>query len=400
MRSTGIRIRTLAALALAAGCQADRPDDALPIGLLLSYSGDLAASSINSERAFLMAVQAANLAGGVAGRPITVLARDTGSDPAKVTQPALELVAAQAAVIVGPDMPDLAVALRIGFSQRTLILPSFTTSSNDHKPHGWFVMGAGPSTVACELFAQVAGSGAKKPLLLSGTNAYDSDLAFALTGQYGVPEIFLPGEVPSNNKTVQPILDFQADAYILTTAPPAASSLFYTLAALDQLGDPNRWFLSPSLHTPALLENVPRGLLEGARGVSAVQTDISGGFQDSFNRRWQDRPLDNAYPFYDAGAVAVLALQRAVSRTGLLPEGSGLGPHIVAVTNPGGVQVGWDQIGTGLQHLRAGQEVEYIGLTGPLRYDSSGRTTSASTHWWTIRGHTFEPIPRPASCAP
>ena len=30
-----------------------------------------------------------------------------------------------------------------------------------------------------------------------------------------------------------------------------------------------------------------------------------------FQARWQDEALDDAFPFYDAGAVAVLGLQRA-----------------------------------------------------------------------------------------
>jgi ABC-type branched-subunit amino acid transport system substrate-binding protein len=54
-------------------CEAP-PEDAIPIGLLLSYTGDPAANSINSERALRMAIEEANAAGGVAGRPV----RDIG----------------------------------------------------------------------------------------------------------------------------------------------------------------------------------------------------------------------------------------------------------------------------------------------------------------------------------
>ena len=51
---------------------------------MLSYTGYLAANSINSERALLMAIEAANAAGGIDQRRVEVLARDTRSDPRKV----------------------------------------------------------------------------------------------------------------------------------------------------------------------------------------------------------------------------------------------------------------------------------------------------------------------------
>ena len=384
--------------ALALGCGSASDEQVLPLGLLLSYSGNVAANSINSERALLMAIEAANQVGGVAGRPLKVLARDTGSDPAKVSAPALELEAANVAVIIGPDLPDLAVALRADFAGRTMIMPSFTTASSSHKPHPWFVMGAGTGQVACELHAQLQAAMPQKPLVISGPNGYDSALAWVLTSRYGIPQIFLPGEEPSNTRTVQPIIEFGADAYVLTAPAPAASSLFYTLAALDRLGPPTRWFLSPSLHTPALLENIPRGLLEGTIGVSAVKTDAVGTFGQAFEDRWKDRPLDDAYPFFDAGAIALLALERAVAKSGVIPEGAGLSEHIVAVTRPGGTQLGWDGLQTGLGLVRAGQEVEYIGLTGPLNFDASGRTAAAHTSWWTISGHSFQTIPNPSGC--
>ena len=66
--------------------------DPLAVGVLLSYSGSLAANSINSERALLMAFEAANAAGGMGGRQVTILARDTGSEASKVLAPAQELL--------------------------------------------------------------------------------------------------------------------------------------------------------------------------------------------------------------------------------------------------------------------------------------------------------------------
>ena len=47
-----------------------------------------------------------------------------------------------------------------------MILPSFATASDSNlKPPTWFVMGAGPARVACELVAQLQADGRRKPLV-------------------------------------------------------------------------------------------------------------------------------------------------------------------------------------------------------------------------------------------
>src|SRR3954447_23202615 len=141
MNEHGLIALVVPVLALV-GCGSSAPDRPVTVGLLLSYSGNLAANSINSERGLSMAIEAANRAGGISGRPVAVLARDSGSDPSKVTPPARQLVEAGAAILIGPDTPDLAVELKALLAERTLIMPSFATSSNFAKPHSWFVMGA------------------------------------------------------------------------------------------------------------------------------------------------------------------------------------------------------------------------------------------------------------------
>jgi ABC-type branched-subunit amino acid transport system substrate-binding protein len=395
----GRRTAAWLGLALAAASCHDRaPADAIPVGLLLSYSGSLAANSINVERAFLMALEAASAAGGLGGRPVTMVARDTGSDASKVLAPARELFDAGVALMVGPDTPDLAVPLKPLLAEKTLILPSYTTASNFSKPHAWFVMGASAARVACELFAQLSADGRKRPLVIADPNGYNSLLAFELTKTYAIPWQFLPSAEPSTEMTVQPILAAGADAFVLAALPPSASSLVYALAAVGALADPARFYLSPTLHTPALLETIPQGMLQGARGVASGTYTQADVFQARFAQRWQDRPLDDAYSFYDAGALAVLAMQRALVQEGSIPPGTGLARHLVAVTSPQGIAVGWDEIGRGLALLREGQEIRYLALSGPLLFDITGQTASAATHWWTIDLDGFDERDSESAC--
>ncbi len=397
-RGGALALLLLVLLAAGPACREEAGGDPLAVGVLLSYSGSLAANSINSERALLMAFAAANAAGGVGGRELTILARDTGSEASKVLAPAQELLAARPALFIGPDTPDLAVPLKPLLGEHTMILPSFATSSNFSKPHAWFVMGPSAARVACELHAQILADGRLRPLVVADPNGYNSLLAFELTKTFAMPWIFLPSGEPSNEITVQPILAAQADAYVLAALPPSASSLVYALAAVGALQDPGRFYLSPTLHTPALLETIPEGMLEGARGVATGTFGGVDAFRAQFMSRWQDQPLDDATAFYDAGALTAFALQRALAREGAIPEGTGLAAHLVAVTGADGVEVGWDELGRGLALLRDGQEIRYRALSGPLAFDITGQTAAATTHWWTIGDGAFRDTASESGC--
>jgi branched-chain amino acid transport system substrate-binding protein len=386
-------------LSAGSGCEEAPPPDGTRIGVLLSYSGHLAANSINSERALLMAVEAANLAGGVGGRRVLTVARDTGSALENVAPRAQELAQSGVALFIGPDAAALAVQLKTVLENQTVILPSFTTvDSTIYKPHSWFVMGASPMRVACELNAQLKEAGRKSPLVLLDPDGYNFLVGRFLGMHYGAAHAFLPTGETSHESTLLPITRARADAYILATFPTSATSVIYAMAAMGALGDPRSWYLSPTLHTPAFLDTIPKGMLDGAHGVATGTAAGAGAFRTRFIERWQDQPLDEAYAFYDAGAIAVLALQRALVREGAIPIGTGMARHLVGVTQASGTAVRWHELGMGLQLLREGREVGYIGLSGPLEYDITGQTATATANWWTIGPEGFVDVQRKSDC--
>jgi ABC-type branched-subunit amino acid transport system substrate-binding protein len=398
-RSSGARAAVVA-LGLALGCGGSpEPSDAISIGLLLSYSGQLAANATNSERGLLMAVDSANTAGGISGRHLRVLARDTQTNPTIVAPLAHELLDAGAALFIGPDTIELAVAVLPVLRSQALIMPSFATTYAPYlKPNWWFVMGASRELIACELVAQLHAEGREKTAVLVEPGGYSGVLAAQLSNAYGQSELFLPRDQPSNPNTVQPILSAPVDSYVLATFPAAGSSLVTALTAVGALADPKRWYLSPTLHTPAFLENIPRGALEGARGVAPGTGAGAEDFRARFEARWKDTPLDDAYTYYDAGAIAVLAIQRAMAREGSIPAGAGLASHVVAVTQKTATPVRWNEIDRGLALLRQGQEVSYVGVSSVIEFDIFGLTAAATTKWWVIQGNAFVDVPAASSC--
>jgi ABC-type branched-subunit amino acid transport system substrate-binding protein len=389
----------VATVLLALACQGSPPQDATRIGLLLSYTGNLAASSVNSERAVFMAIEAANGAGGVAGRPLEVIARNSGSDPTAAGVAARALLDAGVEILIGPDTPDQAAQLKTLWGDRAIILPSFNTSSDIiYRPSSWFVMGPATARVACELLTQLRNDGRTHPVaIVNPGNGYNSALTWQVIKQFGMPKITLSTDVQSNADSVAQIISEAPDAYVLAALPASASSLVYALTAKRALADPTRWYLSPTLHTPAFLESLPRRSLDGAHGVSAGAAAGSADFRAAFHARWQDAPLDDAYSFYDAAAVTVLALGRAAQR-GAATSGTGLADQLRAVTRAGNTTIRWNELVLGLTLIAQGEEVEYVGLSGPIQFDASGQTPEPSTRWWTVGQGGFQDVAANSAC--
>jgi ABC-type branched-subunit amino acid transport system substrate-binding protein len=385
----------------ALACEEAETRDEIPIGLLLSFTGYLAANATNCEQAVLMAIESANEAGGLDGRRLRVLSRDTRSDALKAAGPTRELLDARIAVLIGPDYGDVLAHLEELLATTTVMLPSFATFDYiQYKPHSWFVMGPGPNRFACELMDQARADGHREIVQLVSPNNFNAVLSWTLTYDFGLPKFALSAQQVSTVATTRSLADAlaRADAYLLAASPDVAASLVYALTAIGALDQPERWYLSPTLHTPAFYEAIPKGAMIGARGVAPGTVAGSADFRTRFRARWQDTPLDEAYPFYDATAVAILGLQRALREEQAIPSGPGLSPHLVAVTRAGGIPVGWNEIGRGLELLREGKEVEYFGLKGQLHFDAIGRTQAATTNWWTIGEDGFRDIPRNSAC--
>jgi ABC-type branched-subunit amino acid transport system substrate-binding protein len=411
MRTTAATTFGLAALILnlggAPGCGApplSQQQEPIQLGLLLSFSGYLAASSINSERALTMAIEAANTAGGIEGRPLKVMAKDTRSrGGATVAEPAKELFESGVALLIGPDTIDLVTQLRplLSAEERTILLPSYGTASDvgfGYKPIHWFVMGPGAPRVACELVAQLRADGRSSALVVANAKGYNSAISWNLGNLYGMPKFILPTDQSATASTVNSIVSMKPEAVVLAAFPADASALIYAMAAAGNLEDPTRWYLSPTLHSPAFLATIPKGVLTGAHGISPGTVAGAADFRTSFAVRWHDKPLDDAYTFYDAGAVAALAIERAVIREGAVPTGTGISEHVRAVTHAGGRPIRWDEIPRGLALIRDGQEIEYIGLSGTLEFDSSGQTPTAATKWWVIGEDGFQDVGDNGEC--
>jgi ABC-type branched-subunit amino acid transport system substrate-binding protein len=85
--------------------------DAIRLGLLAPKSGELAEWGRQMERSALFAIEELNRAGGIGGRELALVIKDTAADSGRAVEAARELVDAGVVAIIGPGTSAEAVAV-------------------------------------------------------------------------------------------------------------------------------------------------------------------------------------------------------------------------------------------------------------------------------------------------
>jgi len=387
----------LASACLALGaCTGTAPPagDAITIGLLLPFTGADSATASNFERAVLYAADRINAGGGAHGRPVRVLSRDTHSEIARSRASIDTLIEAGAVVVIGPESSEIAAdAAPTLAAAHVAFLSPLVGAADDATvdcSNPWFRLAPSAQALGEALAKLVFAENLQSAAVLYATDAYDKALSTAVQSRF----TSLGGQVrlslavdPNAQSYAGPVhqaIAAGADSIVLATSPRTGALIVNELGAAGTAR--LRWFLSPLLKTDILLENVAPQALEGALGVAPKIYDTTPAFPTAFAERWLgDLPLEGAYFYYDAMGLLALALER----TPLGPDGTfdvtALQTAIHDAAAPPGVGVGWDELESGLARLRAGDDMYYSGLTGPLLLDACGHRGLGATTTWQVQ---------------
>jgi len=386
----------LAALAAAvlSSCQApaDKTDDLL-IGVLLPFSGDLAATATNHERAMQLAVAQINQAGGVAGRRLRLVTRDTHSEVARGLEAARELLDDVGVLaMIGPVAPDVASATLWESSARQVaqLLPSVMPKTL--QPFTTLRLAPPVETIACVLARRVYEDGRDQALVMHSDDTFNTALAQAFSERFaafsGDGAAALAGTVAyqagqySYREPIDQAVNSLAQAVVLATDPTNAATVIRSWATM---GVDITWYLGPFLDSDAFLENVPDGILEGSVGIVTAQPDYSEQFARVYRTKWlNDVPLTSSLFYYDAVALVALALEaQALSQQA--PSAEGLDRLIKQVSMPPGRQASWAELPRALDTVRAGEDLDYVGVSGPADLGEAALRTFRPLGFWSLQ---------------
>ncbi|MFA4876631.1 MAG: C13 family peptidase [Methanoregula sp.] len=357
------------------------------IGVLLPVTGD-----VEYKEPLEWAKENINRQGGIGGRPVELVYKDTGSGD--IRELARELLADDSVrIVIGPPTSDDVYLLAPEFIKKQKVLISPLTTSGDiirafgRNGYFWRTPQGDVAQVKISLSLMKA-KGVHRIALLSentsyGRTFYDWTGFFANEAGINLASIsrFEPGS--SLDADVAAALETNPEYILAACTPEDAVTI---KRAIDRSGKPVKLFLYDSAVSPALVRLLGSAA-EGIEGTSP-SADPTTGFTVAFQEKFGYPPTDYAAPVYDALLLAAYTSARQDS----VPFES-LDTSVRRVVYGNGTARGWDaqEIHEAINDIRSGRSPAISGASGPLDYDTEFGVDPLITWYshWTIEDGNF-----------
>jgi branched-chain amino acid transport system substrate-binding protein len=364
--------------------------DALKIGGLLSFTGDLGSYGQPIFNGIELAVAEINSKGGVNGKPIELVKGDDATSPQQAVTEAQRLVNVEHVdAIVGtlPSTASLQVAETVtGPAHVVQISPASTSPSlTDAKDNDYLFRTTISDAAQGIVMANLAkDANYDKICTMYVNNAYGKGLATAFKNAFQALGGTVTAEVPheENQPTYATELGQCGDAETLASpAYPASATTFLREAKEGNLF--KNYLFTDGTKDPDMFTNLGYANFDGFRGTSpaALPTASATTFANAYKAKYGELPPK---PYireaYDATYLIALAAQKAGSNTG-----EAIHDQLRDVTNAPGetAQPGPDGWAAAVAKIAAGSEIDYEG-TNSLEFDDKGDPLVGAIQWWHV----------------
>lgn len=357
------------------------------IGTIYAYTGALAASSVVMRNGVELAIYLLNEAGGVLGRPVRALHKDSGSDPEIAVESARTLVQNnRIEVITGPltSSATLAVAREVTTPNEVLQLtPSATSPELTTLEDNDFLFRATPQDGDQGwVLAQLARENYSTAGVLYVDNHYGRGLSqvfkqeFEAAGGQALAMIPVPVEIRSSY--MEELAAVTADnPEVIMAITYNDSAEVYLKEALDG-GFADTFMFVDGTKNQETFDRINDSRLDGSVGV-APGADSPGRavFSYLYQQRYGQEPSTVFIAeSFDAFVLLALAIEQAGSE-----EGPAVRDALRQVANPPGLIVGPGDIPMALELIRAGQDINYEGAGGNQDFDENGDVFGSFEVW-------------------
>lgn len=393
------------------------------IGLITSLTGGLASLGPGWRDTALVAEQEVNAAGGpVPGRHAEFLVRDDATDGNHGQMAAQELVQQDGVVaIIGAAASS--VSLKVADVTYPAHIPQISCCSTSD-----LLTDAQPTDGDRYFFRTVSPDGGLQAPVLART-AYDqlmcTHLAIAHLGDaYGQPfgeqaetSFRALGGTVVANLVVEDALDTYGPTVTMLQAahPDCIALVMYDSGGVllrewhSMGGDPAVKFIGgDGTKTPGFIENVTNRAYLSAYLGTAPYTEADSRahtrFFQAFDALFGMDPDIGLFPSaqYDAAALVLLATAQAAQTTGGV-TGQAIRDALYQVSARQEAERPVEQLAEALEQIRAGQNIDYSGASGPVDLNQSGYVITSYEVWrydMTTDGFVTDHILSPSEIMP
>lgn len=370
----------------------------LKVGVLVPLTGDLSPFGGPASDAANLGAETLNQAAKDAGVDVTLAltTEDSKTDPQGAQEAATKLVESDGvSVIAGPmaSSETIPVAENVTVDAGVpLISPSATSPEVTGLEDNGLVARTPPSdALQGKVLAQVLGEaiGATSTVNTGGRNdAYGTALVEEFTKAWEAGGGTVGANVPYNPEATS----LDSEAAKLAAGNPAAWVIIDFPDSWQKMGpallrtgkwDPAKTWTADGLRSNDLPAKAGEKVTEGMQGTVPTSLDAPAG--KAFDALWKaqvkkDRQTYDAQMF-DAVVLYGLAAVRAGST-----DGTEIAGKLAEVSGAPGTKYTFEQLGDALKAVKAGEDIDYEGASGPIDLDANGDPASASYGKWVYKG--------------
>ena len=388
--STGIFARPGDSIDIEAGSMMmDEPTgEPIKIGTLIDATGDLAVFGPPIVLATDLAALLVNEAGGIDGRPIEMIHRDSGTSPQIATDAASALVNVDGVeAIVGSlsSGVSLAVAESVTIPNgAVLVSPASTSPAISNLDDNDLVFRTTVSdALQGVILANVASQlGYDNVATLYINNAYGEGLSTVFSDTFeglgGTVSAAVPIEGGQASYSSELRQASQGGATVLVAMSyPETAGVYLREAIEGQFFD--EFMFVDGTKNQEMLDGLGADNFEGNYGTApgAPGTPSQETFKELYASKLDGDPSDIFISeAFDAAAILALAIAEAGSE-----DGDDIKAAMRKVANAPGEKVGPGDLGRAVELISQGQDIDYVGAAGEQEFDENGDVLNTIEIW-------------------
>jgi len=355
-------------------------EDPIPIGVLVPYSGELAAFGQYVYKAAMLATEEINEAGGPLNRQIKIYTEDSESSVEQGIRGARKLITVNGVIAInGPVSTVVTGILNFARDNKVVVASPYSGSTKLDKLGGKYQFRTCPSdNFDGKASAQMLwDEGYKRIAILHANDEGRTSIAEAMQQEFekigGEVVAMVPFAGQKSMYLAELKKAFKDDPEILFLAAGQESGPTI-IKDWDQRGYGEDLMVTADLAIPEFFDLVPADVAEGILGEIPISEKDTHQFK-RFSKKWKDKydsEAGGAYQAntYDAQVILALAIEAAGEATG-----EGISENYRKIATPPGKKV--YSFAEGVEELRKGNDINYEGASGPCDFDQYGNVSGS-----------------------
>ncbi len=370
----------------------------LKVGVLVPLTGDLAPFGGPNADAAKLAADTVNEAAKAAGVDLTLSLKneDTKTDPQGATEAATKLIESDGVnVLAGPmaSSETIAVAENVAVPAGVPVLSPSATSPDvtSIEDEGLLGRTAPSDALQGKVLADVLGESIGKDATVN-TGGRNDAYGNALIAEFSKAWEAGGGKIGKNVAYNPKAQSLSSEAGQLAGGDPAAWVIIDFPEAWAKMGpalirtgkwDAAKTWTADGLRSPDLPKSGPAKATEGMQGTVPTSLDAPAGKQ--FDDLWKEKVKTDRQT-YDAQMFDAIVLYGLASVRAGSSDGKAVAAKLKEVSGAPGTKYTFEQLEDALKAVKAGEDIDYEGASGPIDLDDNGDPAAASYGTWKYEG--------------